>query len=76
MCIRDSYTLLLGLLAIWACDRIPQPFLRAAVLLGLFLLSVPGDWGAYAVGWCPVSYTHLDVYKRQPLSRICTCWWS
>ena len=54
------YTLLLGLLAIWACDRIPQPFLRAAVLLGLFLLSVPGDWGAYAVGWCLIFFLLRD----------------
>ena len=54
------YTLLLGLLAIWACDRIPQPLLRAAVLLGLFLLSVPGDWGAYAVAWCLIFFLLRD----------------
>ena len=25
-----------------------------------------------AIAMAPVSYTHLDVYKRQPLSRSCS----
>ena len=34
--------------------------------------TIPGKQAAAAVG--PVSYTHLDVYKRQDRSRSQTAW--
>ena len=46
------YTLLLGLLAIWACDSISSPLLCMLVLAALALLVLPGDWGVYGLGWC------------------------
>ena len=47
-----------------------------ALFLGVFCLvsylyRIPADALIYACVLCPVSYTHLDVYKRQvcPPSR-------
>ena len=39
-----------------------DPVLRAARIAALISSGGRG----YAVVWVPVSYTHLDVYKRQP----------
>ena len=39
--------------------------LKAKGLLSL-MLSLPEDWDYTMKGLAPVSYTHLDVYKRQP----------
>ena len=40
-----------------------------AVSLGLYFLLMRGYYRLTAYGMVPVSYTHLDVYKRQPPSR-------
>ena len=48
--------------------------LAAAVAGGLILVLLPA--GLYALPLSclgPVSYTHLDVYKRQVLPLICVC---
>ena len=42
----------------------------SGVVVGIF--STPGS-PVYAIA--PVSYTHLDVYKRQVLSFCPPCWW-
>ena len=46
-------------------------FLQVIILLAGFLFLVKGaDWfveGAASIAKKPVSYTHLDVYKRQVL---------
>ena len=43
----------------------------ATVVCGIVNLPSIGVWVTF--GTAPVSYTHLDVYKRQP--RACRCSW-
>ena len=38
-----------------------------------FLAAAAGIEGVYVPSLYPVSYTHLDVYKRQPLIRYDDC---
>ena len=48
----------------------------AAIGVALPRQTVPmflGLWAGQALGLLPVSYTHLDVYKRQPAIPS-TCW--
>ena len=67
-----SYTHLSSAMASLHVDRLTarhpmhQILIRASAVCGvLFILQymMPNVWG-------PVSYTHLDVYKRQPLHRL------
>ena len=40
------------------------------LLLVLYAMKELFPFGEFTVSWCdmnPVSYTHLDVYKRQPM---------
>ena len=64
MCIRDSYgrvsTRVLGLVMAFGAG-----VLISAVSFELTLEAFEAG-GSNAVVWGPVSYTHLDVYKRQP----------
>ena len=49
------------------------PIFFGLLIGNLFLVSViPENWG----GWWSVSYTHLDVYKRQPLKGEMKGRWS
>ena len=62
MCIRDSLFDCLG----WASKK---EFQQLSLISGKYRRSVVDVQGV-----CPVSYTHLDVYKRQPLrssKRLC-----
>lgn len=43
------YTLLCGLLALWAWDKIENRLLRFAAVFGLCILSMPGDWSFFGV---------------------------
>ena len=56
MCIRDRVMLVY---LNWALTLI------TFVFLGLMLLVVKGVGGRSRTSFQPVSYTHLDVYKRQ-----------
>ena len=61
MCIRDSLLIVGGLfkkviLSNMLATRLVEP-----------VFAVPQSYGAWDT---PVSYTHLDVYKRQPPTRV------
>lgn len=43
------WTLFLGLLALWACDKPINPFLKFAAVLGCCTLSLFGDWAIFGV---------------------------
>ena len=56
-----------------AAFRIVLPCISAAELLNVLLLALDGGWLRsasrriyFTLYVSPVSYTHLDVYKRQP----------
>ena len=63
--------------SVTALEAVPQEYEDASLALGAtpietyFRVSVPaaksGIAAAVVLGVGPVSYTHLDVYKRQPL---------
>ena len=67
-------------LAVWLCSpvRSRRPgWLAGAALSLLGALGVYGvqDGYSFLIAWEPVSYTHLDVYKRQlhVLSKALSC---
>ena len=45
--------------------RVNQGGPKCAGIVGLGLIG-----GSFARGYAPVSYTHLDVYKRQPVQLV------
>ena len=46
------------------------PFLLAGYLLKVLVFGLRGFWKPYLQGAKAVSYTHLDVYKRQPIMAV------
>ena len=62
MCIRDRYEIR----DVGAVDLTPWKYRHIVSIIGLLL----------ALGiYIPVSYTHLDVYKRQSLGCPDCIWW-
>lgn len=61
------YTLLLGLLALRALHEISQPVVRVLAVLGLVLLSIPGDWGITGVVFILVFDYYSGNLKAQLL---------
>ena len=59
------FTLALGLLALWAIQSRGMEGWLLALTAALAAELLGCDYGMYGV--LPVSYTHLDVYKRQQL---------
>jgi hypothetical protein len=49
MMLNVIYTLLLGLLALWAYNKIKRKWLRVAAIGMLFVLSLFGDWLCFAI---------------------------
>lgn len=43
------WTLFLGLLALWACDKLGNPFLKFVIVFGCCFLSMFGDWPIFGV---------------------------
>lgn len=63
-----GYTLLLALLAIRARHRLQNPFAAGLMVLGLVLLSLPGDWAIFGVV-IPLLFDHFyGDYRRQCLA--------
>ena len=59
MCIRDRYK---------GSPNAPGSFVRSRTAIFLAVLGITSNNAEDTQG--PVSYTHLDVYKRQALPRI------
>ena len=88
MCIRDRYTGYITLLMVVAFQNVSPDYIEAASIDGagpvrraisvvlplakeqLLVCSIITVIGAFK----PVSYTHLDVYKRQELSFMQDRW--
>ena len=66
--IKDDHVAYFRVEAFQRHDVVPLQFLRAGFLPGLgnFFSNRPGRVGQTVI---PVSYTHLDVYKRQVILR-------
>ncbi|MFV0413595.1 MAG: TraX family protein [Oscillospiraceae bacterium] len=62
------YTLFLGLLALRAKYTIRSGVVKAGAILGLFLLSVIGDWPLYGIAYILVFDAFRGSYKKQFLA--------
>lgn len=69
------YTLLLGLLALWAWDRIESRPLAAAAVTGLCVLAFLGDWSVFGVAFVLAFGIHHGNFKKQAqaYSAVCAC---
>lgn len=61
------YTLLLSLLAVWAWDAVKNPTLRFLAVLGLCVLSLPGDWMFMDIVFSLIFYRFRGDFKSQAL---------
>lgn len=59
------YTLTLGLAAIYVYDKVNNKALKWLAIIGLCLLSVPGDWPIFGIVMCLIFYIHRDSFKKQ-----------
>nr|WP_319489746.1 TraX family protein [uncultured Caproiciproducens sp.] len=62
------YTLFLGLLALWAWDKMENAVLRVLVVIGLCILAMPGDWMYYDVLWVLLFGIYHGDFKKQMCS--------
>jgi hypothetical protein len=66
------YTLTLGLLAIYAYDHIKNKALKWLVIIGIGILSMPGDWMFFGIAFCLIFYIYRDSFKKQCIGIITT----
>ncbi|MCI1964854.1 MAG: conjugal transfer protein TraX [Oscillospiraceae bacterium] len=59
------YTLLLSLLAICAYDKIENQLLRVMTILGLCVLSLPGDWMCFDILFALAFWQNRGNFRRQ-----------
>lgn len=59
------YTLLCGLLALWAWDKVQNPTLRALAIIGLGVLAMRGDWSFSIVVFVLIFGTFRGDRKKQ-----------
>ena len=59
------YTLLLGLLALWAWDKMQNKVLRTLIIIGLCILTIPGDWPIFGVMYILAFGINHDDFKKQ-----------
>jgi hypothetical protein len=59
------YTLFLSLLALWAWDKIENEALRILTVVGLCILSIPGDWTFFGVLYTLAFGIHHGDFKEQ-----------
>lgn len=61
------YTLMLGLLALWAYDRLQPGSAKLLCILGLCGLSLTADWGVYGVYFILAFGIHHRDFRKQTL---------
>lgn len=59
------YTLCLSLLAVWTWDTVKKPVLRASLIAGLCLLSLPGDWMCFDILFSLIFWAYRGNFKQQ-----------
>ena len=59
------FTLTLGLLAVWASDRIENPASRWLVILVICIFASFGDWSYYGIAFCLI----FDRFREHPAKR-------
>jgi len=64
------YTLALGLVAIYAYDKIQNKVLRWVVIIIIGILSCPGDWLFFGIAFCLIFYIFHDNFKKQCIGII------
>ena len=68
------YTLFLGFLAMWVWDKGRcSETVKAIIIAGLVLLSIPGDWGIFDVLWPLVlfQYRENEKWRFQRYTLLC-----
>lgn len=65
------YTLTLGLLAIFVYDKVKNKLLRWLAIIGIGILSIPGDWMFFGIAFCLIFYINRDSFKKQCIGIIC-----
>jgi hypothetical protein len=70
------YTLLCGLLALWAWDKVKNPALKALAIIGLCLLAIRGDWDFALVGFVLIfGIFRGDSKKQMTLFALFSCFY-
>lgn len=59
------YTLFLSLLALWAWDKIENKLFSTLIIIGLCILSMPGDWTFFAILYTLAFGIHRGDFKEQ-----------
>ncbi|MFU0833207.1 MAG: Pilus assembly protein [Oscillospiraceae bacterium] len=59
------YTLFLSLMAIRVYDKIENPALRTLAVIGLCILSLPGDWMVFDILFTLVFWQYRGSFRRQ-----------
>lgn len=69
------WTLLLGLLALWACTTPAHPLLRILAVCGCLLLSLFGDWPLFGVLLVLSFGLNRDDFRTQSICVLCLALW-
>lgn len=64
------YTLTLGLVAIYIYDKVNNKALKWLAIIGLCLLSLPGDWPIFGIAMCLIFYVNRDSFRKQCIGII------
>lgn len=65
------YTLTLGLIAIYAYDKIKNKIVKWFAIIGIGILAIPGDWMFFGIAFCLIFYIHRENFKMQCIGIIC-----
>ncbi len=61
------YSLFMGLMALWAWDKIQNPFFKAGAILLCCILAIPGDWAFFAVIYVLIFGANRGNFKKQAI---------
>ena len=62
------YTLFLGLIALMCWNKIENKTLKIIVIIGICILSIPGDWNYFGVLWILFFGIYHGNFKKQMIS--------
>jgi hypothetical protein len=64
------YTLTLGLAAIYVYDKTKNALIRWLAIIGIGILSLPGDWLFFGIAFCLIFHIHRDSFRKQCIGII------